>query len=79
MDMIAEKLGIDPVELRLKNYRGLGETEPLSGDEIRSDGMKECLIKSFCSGILATSVTAANFGRVFISTGHSSIHSVPSK
>ena len=45
MDMIAEKLGIDPVELRLKNYRGLGEIDPVRGDEIRSDGMKECLSK----------------------------------
>ena len=45
MDMVAEKLGVDPVELRLKNYRGLGEVEPVSGDEIRSDGMKECLGK----------------------------------
>jgi len=43
MDMIAEKLSIDPVELRLKNYRGLGEVEPTTGDMIRSDGMKECL------------------------------------
>jgi len=45
MDMIAEKLGIDPVELRIKNYRGLGETDPLTGDTIQSDGMKECLIE----------------------------------
>jgi len=43
MDMVAEKVGIDPVELRLKNYRGLGETEPVGGDQIRSDGLKECL------------------------------------
>ncbi len=45
MDMIAEKLGIDPVELRLKNHRGLGEIDPVIDDEIRSDGMKECLKK----------------------------------
>ena len=45
MDMIAEKLGIDPVELRLKNYRGLGEVDPVFDDTIRSDGMKECLRK----------------------------------
>ncbi|MDP6178952.1 MAG: molybdopterin-dependent oxidoreductase [Desulfatiglandales bacterium] len=43
MDIIAKKLGIDPVELRLKNYRGLGEIDPLTGDKIQSDGMKECL------------------------------------
>ncbi len=45
MDAVAEKLGIDPVELRLKNYRGLGEKDPLTADEVRSDGMKECLGK----------------------------------
>ena len=45
MDIIAEKLGIDPVEFRLKNYRGLGEIDPVFNDQIRSDGMKECLIK----------------------------------
>ena len=43
MDMIAEKLGIDPVELRLRNYRGLGEVDPITGAKIESDGMKECL------------------------------------
>jgi xanthine dehydrogenase molybdenum-binding subunit len=43
MDMIAEKINMDPVLLRLKNYRGLGETDPLTGDRILSDGMKECL------------------------------------
>ena len=46
MDMIARHLGIDPVELRLKNYRGLGEIDPIFVDEIRSDGLKECLSKA---------------------------------
>ena len=45
MDMIAQKLDMDPVELRLKNYRGLGEIDPVFNDEIRSDGLKECLQK----------------------------------
>ena len=45
LDMIADKLGVDPVEFRLKNYRGLGEIDPVYVDEIRSDGMKDCLIK----------------------------------
>ena len=45
MDMIAEKLGMDPVEFRLKNYRGLGEIDPVFNDEIRSNGLKECLEK----------------------------------
>ena len=46
MDIIAHDLGIDPVELRLKNYRGLGEIDPIFVDEIRSDGLKECLSKA---------------------------------
>jgi xanthine dehydrogenase molybdenum-binding subunit len=46
MDIIARNLGIDPVELRLKNYRGLGEIDPVFVDEIRSDGLKECLSKA---------------------------------
>ena len=45
MDIIAEKLGMDPVELRLRNYRGLGEVDPVFVETIRSDGMKDCLIK----------------------------------
>jgi xanthine dehydrogenase molybdenum-binding subunit len=45
MDIIAEKLNLDPVELRLKNYRGLGEVDPVGGLKIQSDGMKECLLK----------------------------------
>lgn len=45
MDIIAEKLGIDPVELRLKNYRGLGEIDPVFNEVIRSDGMKDCLAR----------------------------------
>jgi xanthine dehydrogenase molybdenum-binding subunit len=45
MDIIADHLGMDPVELRLKNYRGLGEVDPVFEDTIKSDGMKECLKK----------------------------------
>jgi xanthine dehydrogenase molybdenum-binding subunit len=46
MDIIARELGVDPIELRLKNYRGLGEIDPVFDDEIRSDGLKECLSKA---------------------------------
>jgi len=46
MDIIARDLGVDPVELRLKNYRGLGEIDPIFVDEIRSDGLKDCLSKA---------------------------------
>ena len=45
MDIIAAKLGMDPLELRLKNYRRLGEIDPVLNEEIRSNGLKECLEK----------------------------------
>ena len=45
MDIMAEKLGMDPLELRLKNYRRLGEIDPVLNEEIRSNGLKECLEK----------------------------------
>ncbi|MCJ7593483.1 MAG: molybdopterin-dependent oxidoreductase, partial [Desulfobacterales bacterium] len=49
MDIIAEKLGMDPIELRLKNYVGLGETfwgqGPTVRSIIRSCGVEEMLLK----------------------------------
>ena len=45
MDIIAEKLRMDPLEFRLKNYRKLGEIDPVLNEEIRSNGLKECLEK----------------------------------
>jgi len=45
IDIIAEKLGMDPLELKLKNYRELGEIDPVLNQEIRSNGLKECLEK----------------------------------
>lgn len=42
MDMIAEDLGIDPIELRLKNVVASGDTT-VSGRKITSCGIKECL------------------------------------
>ncbi len=45
MDIIAEKLRMDPLELRLKNYRKLGEIDPVLNQEIRSNGLRECLEK----------------------------------
>ena len=44
MDMVADKIGMDPLAFRFKNYRGPGERDPLSGDVIQSDGAKECLM-----------------------------------
>ncbi len=47
MTMLAERLGMDPLELRLKNYVGLGEIFWGQGPTIRSlihsDGVKELL------------------------------------
>ncbi len=49
IDIIAEELGMDPIELRLKNYVGLGETfwgqGPTVRSIIRSCGVEEMLIK----------------------------------
>ncbi len=49
MDELAEKLRIDPLELRLKNYIGLGDTfwgqGPLVRSIVRSDGVPELLRK----------------------------------
>lgn len=44
MDIIADKLGIDPVELRLKNSKNVGDTS-MSGTIIGSCGLAECLAK----------------------------------
>jgi xanthine dehydrogenase molybdenum-binding subunit len=49
MDIMAEKLAMDPLELRLKNYRQLGEIDPVLNEEIRSNGLKECLEKGAAS------------------------------
>lgn len=45
MDIVAEKLGMDPIELRLKNYRGAGEIDPVFNEKILSCGLKECLFQ----------------------------------
>jgi len=45
MDIIAEKLRMDPLELRLKNYRELGEIDPVLNEKILSNGLRECLEK----------------------------------
>lgn len=47
MDELAERLGVDPVELRLRNYVGLGDTfwgqGPLVRSIVRSDGVSQLL------------------------------------
>lgn len=45
MDMIAEKLGADPMELRLQNANQPGDIAA-SGAEITSCGLEECLMKA---------------------------------
>ena len=49
MDIIAEKLAMDPLELRLKNYRELGEIDPVLDEKICSNGLAECLAKGAAS------------------------------
>jgi 4-hydroxybenzoyl-CoA reductase alpha subunit len=45
MDMIADRLGMDKLDFRLKNCHHAGETT-VSGWKITSDGLRECLIKA---------------------------------
>jgi len=45
LDMIAEKLGIDPLEIRLKNARQAGEILP-NGDNVYNCGLTECIEKA---------------------------------
>ncbi len=44
MDIIADKLGIDPLEIRLKHVYEEGDTH-LTEQILRSQGLKECLVK----------------------------------
>jgi len=45
MDMIAEELGIDPIEIRMRNARQKGEVLP-NGDSIRNAGLTECIAEA---------------------------------
>jgi xanthine dehydrogenase molybdenum-binding subunit len=49
VDILAHRLGMDPVELRLINYRQQGEIDPVLNEEIRSNGLEECLEKGAVS------------------------------
>lgn len=42
LDMIAEELGIDPIEIRMKNARESGEALP-NGDNVHNCGLKDCI------------------------------------
>jgi CO/xanthine dehydrogenase Mo-binding subunit len=43
--MIAEELGLDPIEIRLKNARKPGEQLP-NGDNVHNCGLRECIQKA---------------------------------
>ena len=45
MDIIAHKLGIDPVEIRLMNAVGEGDVSPTGQQRLHSVGLKECIKK----------------------------------
>ena len=46
IDMIADKLGIDQIEMRLKNALEEGSINPTGGDVLTSVGLKECIMKA---------------------------------
>ena len=43
MDMLAQDLGIDMLDLMRRNARDAGEVMPTSGDTLRSCGLKDCI------------------------------------
>ncbi len=43
MDMLAEKLGMDPLEIRLKNHIRVGDLDPRTRFAIESCGLPECI------------------------------------
>ncbi len=45
MDILADKLGMDPLAFRLKNYRKAGEMDPVLNERILSNGLALCLEK----------------------------------
>jgi xanthine dehydrogenase YagR molybdenum-binding subunit len=46
MDIIAEKLGMDPVEFRLKNYARLEDGDQFRKIPFTSNGMEECITRA---------------------------------
>ncbi len=45
IDIIAQKIGMDPMVLKLNNYRKQGEIDPVLNERILSNGLEECLEK----------------------------------
>ncbi|MCP4022300.1 MAG: molybdopterin-dependent oxidoreductase [Desulfobacteraceae bacterium] len=49
IDIIAQKIGMDPLQIRLQNYRKKGEMDPILNERILSNGLEECLQKGAAS------------------------------
>jgi carbon-monoxide dehydrogenase large subunit len=62
LDMIAEKLEIDPLELRMKNALVEGDELPVSSDVLRCVGLRKCLIEA-SDAIRWKEATGANRGK----------------
>lgn len=45
MDDMAEKLGLDPIDFRLRNLHEEGYIDPLTGNCAESNGLRECLTR----------------------------------
>ncbi len=61
-DMIAEELGMDPIEFRLKNARDAGDILP-NGDNVKNFGLKECIEKVVAKTEFKSKYEAALKGR----------------
>jgi len=61
MDMIAQDLGIDAVELMLRNARDAGEVMPTSGDVLRSCGLKDAITAAARDGDWASKRRRSNW------------------
>ena len=46
LDAIADKLGMDPVELRLKNIIKPGDLNPGTSNKLMSNDLKECIVRA---------------------------------
>lgn len=77
MDMIAEELGLDPVEFRLKNAIQQGDLHPLNGKLIASCGLSECIKKATESakwtGKRASAISSQGIGMA-CTTGYTAVH-----
>ncbi len=45
IDIIARKINMDPIALKVKNYRREGEMDPVLNERILSNGLEECMEK----------------------------------